>query len=328
MAERFIKLQSFPENLYTDMAPVVIVAGNLLKDNQLSRILAQLKIQNIDRRTITEMTLQFRLLDANGKILDDAYVSEIEHTQIAENDFYITKNPVVISNANTASCSIKITQVKFADGTAWNSGNNWTPLDATTNIGDLKENRDRKVSEAARKKEKEEYEARMREEKYRVEKAKETKKKFTKIASIVACIAIVIACVVPVVNHKREENRRIAEQKAREGIVNALAGTTWKKTAEYVYKDGDVSTSESLLTFVNQTTYKHEDYSGTMWELKLNSLDSVYVIIYRTNDKEFYDSYEITFTENNGNYEVDFVDYAGKPIREMKAVSYTWERVS
>ena len=184
MAERFIKLQSFPENLYTDMAPAVIVAGNLLKDSQLGRVLAQLKIQNIDKRTITEMTLQFRLLGANGKLLDDAYVSKIEHTQITENDFYITKNPVIISNVNTASCSIKITQVKFADGTAWNSGNNWTPLDATTNIGDVKENRDRKVSEAARKKEKEEYEARMREEIHRAEKASETKKKLIIIAII------------------------------------------------------------------------------------------------------------------------------------------------
>lgn len=276
MAERFIKLQSFPENLYTDMAPVVIVAGNLLKDNQLSRVLAQLKIQNIDKRTINEMTLQFRLMDVNGGVLDNAYVCKIEHIQIAENDFYGSKNPVTIPNANVHSCDIKVTQVKFADGTAWNCGNNWAPLDTTINIRDVKEKRHRQMSEETRKKEKEEHEARVREEKYRAEKSKETKKMLTIIASIIACIAVLVAIFAPIVKEKQEEKARVVAEAKKEVIIESLVGTSWVKTHKF-YNGGKLLESDKTITFIDNETYEETYRSETeskKWEFDSFSEDN------------------------------------------------------
>ena len=50
MSERYSKLFSLPENLYAEGAPVIVSAGNLLKDNQTGKVLAQLKIKNITEK--------------------------------------------------------------------------------------------------------------------------------------------------------------------------------------------------------------------------------------------------------------------------------------
>ena len=39
MAERYTRLYTLPENLYTEGAPLVIAAGALLKDNQTGKVL-------------------------------------------------------------------------------------------------------------------------------------------------------------------------------------------------------------------------------------------------------------------------------------------------
>ena len=44
MEERYTRLFSLPENLYSAGAPVMIAAGALLKDNQTGKVLAQLKL--------------------------------------------------------------------------------------------------------------------------------------------------------------------------------------------------------------------------------------------------------------------------------------------
>ena len=45
MEERYTRLFSLPENLYSAGAPVMIAAGALLKDNQTGKVLAQLKAE-------------------------------------------------------------------------------------------------------------------------------------------------------------------------------------------------------------------------------------------------------------------------------------------
>lgn len=52
MADRYTKLFSLPADLYAAGSPVIIAAGNLLKDSQTGETLAQLKIQSIAKKTI------------------------------------------------------------------------------------------------------------------------------------------------------------------------------------------------------------------------------------------------------------------------------------
>ena len=52
MAERFTKLYELPGGLYAPGAPVLIRAGALLRDNLAKNTVVQMKLYNLDPRTI------------------------------------------------------------------------------------------------------------------------------------------------------------------------------------------------------------------------------------------------------------------------------------
>ena len=62
MSERYTKVFSLPENLYTESSPVIISAGALLKDNISGKMLAQLKLKNIGKKIIKAVTVKIILL--------------------------------------------------------------------------------------------------------------------------------------------------------------------------------------------------------------------------------------------------------------------------
>ena len=49
MSERYVKVFTCDENLYSENAPVIIRAGALLKDTETGRMIAQLKLQSISK---------------------------------------------------------------------------------------------------------------------------------------------------------------------------------------------------------------------------------------------------------------------------------------
>ena len=63
MSERYTRLFSLPENLYSVGAPVVIAAGAVLKDNQTGKVLTQLKIQNISDKAVKAATVSIVPMD-------------------------------------------------------------------------------------------------------------------------------------------------------------------------------------------------------------------------------------------------------------------------
>lgn len=314
MAERFTKLQAFPANLYADNAPIIIVAGNLLKDNQLSRVLAQLKIKNIDKRIVKEITLLFCLMDSNGKVLNDAFEHKIDGINIAENDFYVSKNPITIPDSKVHTCEIKVTQVWFADGTVWNSRSEWVPLTPDADLDALKAKRDHKLSKEERERQVKEQEER----RHADEEKAQAKKKFTIIAVVIAIVAAILACIIPVVSKKIEQNRIIAAQKAEQevsaGIVQALVGTTWKCTETDV-KNGKTFTHEYEYTFVDDKTVERifvgsDEVYTYKWELNIydaNASQSIFLKIILGEESYAYHSEEITYTKSGDAFIVRFV---------------------
>ena len=52
MSERFSRIFSLAENLYSEGSPIIIKAGALLKDNETNMLIAQLKMQSISDKMI------------------------------------------------------------------------------------------------------------------------------------------------------------------------------------------------------------------------------------------------------------------------------------
>lgn len=123
MSERYSKLFSLTENLYTEGSPVIIAAGALLKDNQTGRVLAQLKLCNISSKTIKAATVSLLPLNTVGKPLGEAVRYEyLDLNSVRDTDFG-SKSAIPMPDITTRSFSIAVVEVIFTDNSIWNVNN-------------------------------------------------------------------------------------------------------------------------------------------------------------------------------------------------------------
>ena len=121
MSERYSKLFSLPENLYTECSPVIIAAGALLKDNQTGRVIAQLKLRNISSKTIKAATVSLLPLNTVGKPLGEAVRYEYLDLNSTRDTDFGSKSAIPLPDAFTRSFSVAVAEVIFTDNSVWNA---------------------------------------------------------------------------------------------------------------------------------------------------------------------------------------------------------------
>ncbi len=131
MEERYTRLFSLPENLYSAGAPVMIAAGALLKDNQTGKVLAQLKLRSLVDQKVKAVKVKIAPLDMVGKPLGEA----VDHLYLdlnASRDMeFGQKVPIPLPDATTRGFQASVLEVVFADNTLWAAGDApWEPLSA------------------------------------------------------------------------------------------------------------------------------------------------------------------------------------------------------
>lgn len=104
-----------PENLYTSGSPVVIAAGTLLKDNQMDRIVAQLKLQSISSKAIKAVKVKLDLFDTAGNSLEESVVHDYLDLNVSRDEEFGQKSPVMVSNSKARSYKASIEEVIFGD---------------------------------------------------------------------------------------------------------------------------------------------------------------------------------------------------------------------
>ena len=143
MSERYSKLFSLPENLYSVGAPVVIAAGALLKDNQTGKVLAQIKIQNIGAKTIKAAKISVCPLDTIGNPLGNDIVHQYLDLDAERDADFGAKSPVILPNAATRSFSVSVLEVAFVDNSVWKASNApWESLPAPVSLFDAMKDRE------------------------------------------------------------------------------------------------------------------------------------------------------------------------------------------
>ena len=128
MAERYTRLYTLPENLYTEGAPLVIAAGALLKDNQTGKVLAQLKYRSICSRPIRAIKVLI-----TGYDMAKAVVCQEEHQyldlEIGRDEYWGSKEAVYLPDRSVRSYSAAVLAVYYADGGSYVSDSQrWEPL--------------------------------------------------------------------------------------------------------------------------------------------------------------------------------------------------------
>lgn len=129
MSERYSKLFSLPENLYAEGSPVIIAAGALLKDNQTGRVIAQLKLRNINSKAIKAATVSLSLMNTAGNPLGESVRYEYLDLSSTRDTDFGSKSAIPLPDASTRSFSVAVAEVIFADKSVWNAnGATWETL--------------------------------------------------------------------------------------------------------------------------------------------------------------------------------------------------------
>lgn len=134
MAERYSRLFSLPEDLYTAGAPLVIAAGALLMDNQSGKVLAQLKMRSISDKVINSIKLLVTGTNRAGDVLcreEHVY----EGLNAARDSFFGQREAVLLSDVNVRSFTVQLLNVSFSDGSRYIGGvEEWKPLPAQADL--------------------------------------------------------------------------------------------------------------------------------------------------------------------------------------------------
>ncbi len=121
MSNRYEELYRLPAHLYVPGSPIMIVAGALLKDNQTGKVLAQLKIKNINPKKIKAVKVNITFFDTAKRELNTKVEYQYLDLNAIRDAYFGEQVPITISDASARSYEIAITEVIFEDNTIWTS---------------------------------------------------------------------------------------------------------------------------------------------------------------------------------------------------------------
>ena len=138
--ERYTRLYSLPENLYTQGGPVIIAAGALLLDNQTGSVMAQLKFRTVSVKDVKAVMVQIDACDvANRKVDGVAEYQYLDLGASARRDAYFgQKQAIALPVSTTRAFAPCCTRVVFSDGMVWEAPESavWESLPKSTLLSD------------------------------------------------------------------------------------------------------------------------------------------------------------------------------------------------
>ncbi|MBR4550566.1 MAG: hypothetical protein IKO83_11720 [Oscillospiraceae bacterium] len=130
MSERFTKIYELPGGVFAESSPVLIRAGVLLRDAVSKNVIAQLKLYNLDTRTIKSVKIALMLWDAEGNCLGEELERSYTNLKAVRDDEFGHRTALVIPYREVCRFSVRVTRVVFADGTKWaDHGEEWEPVE-------------------------------------------------------------------------------------------------------------------------------------------------------------------------------------------------------
>ena len=120
MSDRFQELYRIQPNLFIEGSPVLIEAGALLKDTVTDKVLALVKIKNLESKKVIACRVAIRAFGPDGtetEGLPDYLYVDID-AEIGQN--FGAKIPVYLPDKTSRKMSVSVTQVVFADESVWN----------------------------------------------------------------------------------------------------------------------------------------------------------------------------------------------------------------
>jgi tetratricopeptide (TPR) repeat protein len=108
------------EASYAPDSPLLLAAYALYRDTETNESVAQLKWQNLDKRSVRAVMVALLAYDAFNQRLGESQY-QYDNLNIASGSEFGSKNPIIIRDGKIARCDVALKAVSFADGTVWRS---------------------------------------------------------------------------------------------------------------------------------------------------------------------------------------------------------------
>ncbi len=121
MTDRFEHLHKLPDNLYVPGSPVIITAGELLKDAVTGKVIVQLKFKSVSKNIIKAIRVSITPFDILEKAMSEICEYQYLDLNVADGQYFGSDKAIIMPNNSTRSFSISKIQIVFLDKTVWES---------------------------------------------------------------------------------------------------------------------------------------------------------------------------------------------------------------
>ena len=138
MKERYTQLSKDTSIRYSVGCPVIIEASALLKDHQINRVLAQIKLKNLSDKTLSACKVRIKAYEPGGKEVEGFDSYNFLDLAVKCGESFGSKNPAILPNDGTRIIKVLVIEAVYSDGTVWNEcESEWKILPDATPIGSV-----------------------------------------------------------------------------------------------------------------------------------------------------------------------------------------------
>ena len=119
MSDRYSRIYTLPDGLHIKDAPISIVSGKLLYDNEQKRKIVVLKLKNLTDISIQSVDVIIKTFNAKCLESDNVTNYTYKNFQVSYSMEFGSKKAIVIQNTDAVSFEVSIQTVRFSDGSSW-----------------------------------------------------------------------------------------------------------------------------------------------------------------------------------------------------------------
>lgn len=119
MSDRYSRIYTLPDGLHIKDAPISIVSGKLLYDNEQKRKIVVLKLKNLTDISIQSVDVIIKTFNAKCLESDNVTNYTYKNFQVSDCMEFGSKKAIVIQNTDAVSFEVSIQTVRFSDGSSW-----------------------------------------------------------------------------------------------------------------------------------------------------------------------------------------------------------------
>lgn len=119
MSERYQRVYTLPSMLYKKGAPVIVLAGALLKDTKNNSIVAQLKFKSVTDKTIKSLKISIQSFDVVGEKIDNEVFHQYLDLNVKRDDEFGQKEAIALPDNTTRQFNVSVIEAIFGDNHSW-----------------------------------------------------------------------------------------------------------------------------------------------------------------------------------------------------------------